>query len=454
MSQAVLILGAAPYGEIPADLLLVDGVVAALGQAAAADPRADRALRISGAGLIVLPGLVDLHTHLREPGREDAETVATGSAAAALGGYTAIFAMPNTDPVADTAGVVEQVFRLGATTGLVDVQPIGAVTVGRRGERLAELGAMAASAAKVRIFSDDGDCVADPMLMRRALEYVKAFGGVIAQHAQEPTLTVDAQMHEGDVSARLGMAGWPAVAEEAIIARDCLLADHVDSRLHVCHLSTAGSVDIVAAAKVRGTRVTAEVTPHHLLLTDERAIGYDPVYKVNPPLRTEADVRALRAALAAGVIDVVATDHAPHALQDKETEWDNAKPGMLGLQTALSVVIHTMVGSGLLDWRGVAAVMSENPAVIGGLADHGRPIAEGEPANLVLLDPAASWTVRGEQFASLSTNTPFEGMTLPGRVVATFLRGRPTVRDGALVDFPSPTDFPAPTHFGAQIVQA
>jgi len=273
MSQAVLILGAAPYGEIPADLLLVDGVVAALGQAAAADPRADRALRISGAGLIVLPGLVDLHTHLREPGREDAETVATGSAAAALGGYTAIFAMPNTDPVADTAGVVEQVFRLGATTGLVDVQPIGAVTVGRRGERLAELGAMAASAAKVRIFSDDGDCVADPMLMRRALEYVKAFGGVIAQHAQEPRLTVDAQMHEGDVSARLGMAGWPAVAEEAIIARDCLLADHVDSRLHVCHLSTAGSVDIVAAAKIRGARVTAEVTPHHLLLTDERAIG-------------------------------------------------------------------------------------------------------------------------------------------------------------------------------------
>jgi dihydroorotase len=433
MSQAVLIIGAAPYGESPADLLVVDGVIAAVGQAAAADPRADRAHRIAGDGLILLPGLVDLHTHLREPGREDAETIATGSAAAALGGYTAVFAMPNTDPAADTAGVVEQVFRMGSEIGLVDVLPIGAVTVGRKGERLAELGAMAASSAKVRVFSDDGDCVSDPLLMRRALEYVKAFDGVIAQHAQEPRLTVGAQMHEGEVSSQLGMTGWPAVAEEAIIARDCLLADHVDSRLHVCHLSTAGSVEIVAAAKARGTRVTAEVTPHHLVLTDQLAVGYDPVFKVNPPLRTGADVEALRRALAAGVIDIVATDHAPHALQDKETEWDNAKPGMLGLQTALSVVIQTMVNTGLLDWRGVAAVMSENPAAIGGLADHGRPIAEGEPANLVLLDPSASWTVRGAEMASLSSNTPFEGMSLPGKVVATLLRGRPTVLEGHLV---------------------
>jgi len=435
MANAVLIVGACPYGEQRLDLLVVDGMIAAVGPDAGAHPAAAIAQVIDGAGLIVLPGLVDLHTHLREPGREDAETVATGSAAGALGGYTAVFAMPNTDPAADTAGVVEQVFRLGGQTGLVDVFPIGAVTVGRRGERLAELGAMAASAAKVRVFSDDGDCVADPLLMRRALEYVKAFDGVIAQHAQEPRLTVGAQMHEGNVSGQLGMTGWPAVAEEAIIARDCLLADHVDSRLHVCHLSTSGSVDIVAAAKARGTRVTAEVTPHHLLLTDERAIGYDPVFKVNPPLRTEADVQALRAALAAGVIDIVATDHAPHALQDKESEWDNAKPGMLGLQTALSVVIDTMVRTELLDWRGVARVMSENPAAIGGLADHGRPIAEGEPANLLLLDPSASWTVHGEQLASLSSNTPFEGMSLPGRVVATFLRGRPTVLDGRLAAF-------------------
>ncbi len=426
MSQAVLILGASPYGEGRQDLLLADGVVVAAGPSAADHDRAAGALRIDGSGLIVLPGLVDLHTHLREPGREDAETVLTGSQAAALGGYTAIFAMPNTDPTADTAGVVEQVFRLGVQAGLVDVHPIGAVTVGRRGDRLAELGAMAASAAHVRIFSDDGDCVADPLLMRRALEYVKAFDGVIAQHAQEPRLTVGAQMNEGVVSAQLGMAGWPAVAEEAIIARDCLLADHVDSRLHVCHLSTAGSVEIVGAAKARGTRVTAEVTPHHLLLTDESAVGYDPVFKVNPPLRTGSDVEALRAALASGVIDVVATDHAPHASQDKETEWDNAKPGMLGLETALSVVIDTMVDTGLLDWRGVARVMSENPARIGGLTDHGRPIAEGEPANLLLLDRSATWTVQGADMASLSANTPFEGMTLPGRVIGTFLRGVPS----------------------------
>ena len=413
-------------------MLLTGGVIAAIGDDAADHPAAADADRIDGAGLILLPGLVDLHTHLREPGREDAETVETGSAAAALGGYTAVFAMPNTDPTADTAGVVEQVFRLGTEVGLVDVHPIGAVTVGRKGERLAELGAMASSAAGVRIFSDDGDCVADPLLMRRALEYVKAFGGIIAQHAQEPRLTAGAQMHEGVVSAQLGMTGWPAVAEEAIIARDCLLAAHVGSRLHVCHLSTAGSVAVVAAAKARGTDVTAEVTPHHLLLTDERAIGYDPVFKVNPPLRTADDVEALRLALADGTIDIVATDHAPHASQDKECEWDNASPGMLGLQTALSVVIATMVETGLLDWRGVARVLSESPARIGGLTGQGRPIAVGEPANLVLVDPAARWTVRGDDLASLSANTPFEGIDLPGRVIATFLRGRATVVDGVL----------------------
>lgn len=431
--MTVVLTGARPYGGDPVDVVLADGRITALGVGVAEGAPADATV-IDASGKVLLPGLVDLHTHLREPGREDAETVETGSAAAALGGYTAVFAMPNTSPTADTAGVVEQVFRLGETVGLVDVQPIGAVTIGRKGERLAELTAMASSAAAVRVFSDDGDCVSDPLLMRRALEYVKAFDGVIAQHAQEPRLTVGAQMHEGEVSARLGLTGWPAVAEEAIIARDCLLADHVDSRLHICHLSTAGSVRVVAAAKERGTRVTAEVTPHHLILTDDRAEGYDPVFKVNPPLRTGSDVEVLRQALADGTIDIVATDHAPHAVQDKECEWDQASPGMLGLQTALSVVIDTMVRPGLLDWAGVARVMSENPARIGGLADHGRPVAEGEPANLVLVDPDTTWTVRGAELASLSTNTPFEGMELPGRVVATFLRGRPTVLDGALVE--------------------
>jgi dihydroorotase len=431
--STVLITGTRPYGEDATDVLLAGGVIAALGPDATGSADADT-LRVDGTGTVLLPGLVDLHTHLREPGREDAETVETGSRAAALGGYTAVFAMPNTEPTADTAGVVEQVFRLGRSVGLVDVQPIGAVTVGRKGERLAELAAMADSAARVRVFSDDGDCVSDPLLMRRSLEYVKAFDGVIAQHAQEPRLTVGAQMHEGDVSARLGMVGWPAVAEEAIIARDCLLADHVDSRLHVCHLSTAGSVAVVAAAKARGTRVTAEVTPHHLVLTDALAEDYDPVFKVNPPLRTQADVEAVRAGLADGTIDIVATDHAPHAPQHKDCEWDQASPGMLGLQTALSVVVDTMLRPGALDWRGVARVMSENPAAIGGLADHGRLIAVGEPANLTLVDPAGEWTVRGAELASLSANTPFEGRTLPARVVATFLRGRPTVLDGRLQD--------------------
>ncbi len=428
----VLIRGAAPYGEDPADVLLAGGRIAAVGVDASVHPEAADAEVVDGSGLVLLPGLVDLHTHLREPGAEDAETVASGSAAAALGGYTAVFAMPNTEPAADTAGVVEQVFRLGREVGLVDVQPIGAVTVGRNGSQLAELAAMASSAARVRMFSDDGSCVADPLLMRRALEYVKAFGGVIAQHAEEVRLTAGAQMHEGVVSARLGLAGWPAVAEEAIVARDCLLAEHVGSRLHVCHVSTSGSVELIAAAKAHGASVTAEVTPHHLLLTDSRAESYDPVNKVNPPLRPDPHVQALRRALADGVIDCVATDHAPHARQDKETEWAAARPGMLGLETALSVVCAAMCETGLLDWRGVARVMSENPARIGGLADHGRPIAAGEPANLTLINPSARWTVRAEALASLSRNTPYEGMELPARVVATFLRGRATVRDAAL----------------------
>jgi len=424
-----LIKGARLYGEDPLDIVLKDGVITSTG----ASLSVSNAEVVDADGLIALPGLVDLHTHLREPGREDTETVETGSRAAALGGFTAVHAMANTDPVADTAGVVEQVWRLGQEAGLVDVVPVGAVTVGLAGERLAELGAMADSAARVRVFSDDGKCVADPALMRRALEYVKALDGVVAQHAEEPRLTVGAQMNEGDRSARLGLGGWPAAAEESIIARDVLLAGHVGARLHVCHVSTAGSVEILRWARSRGVQVTAEVTPHHLLLTDECVEGYDPVFKVNPPLRTDEDVQALRAALAEGVIDAVATDHAPHAVEDKECEWAMARPGMLGLEQALSVVVQTMVETGLLDWRGVADRMSVRPAAIGRLPGHGRPLSPGEPANLVLLDPAARSVVDPAALASRSRNTPYAGRELPGRVVATFLRGTATVLDGKAV---------------------
>jgi dihydroorotase len=419
--MSYLLKGVSVLGRPKTDLLIRDGVIQKGATGAAEVIDAD--------GLVALPGLVDLHAHLREPGREDAETVESGSRAAALGGYTAVCAMANTSPVADTAGVVEQVYRLGREAGLVDVQPIGAVTVGLAGERLAELGAMATSAAAVRIFSDDGHCVSDPKLMRRALEYVKAFDGVIAQHAEEPRLTEGAQMHEGEVATRLGLTGWPAVAEEAIIARDVLLAEHVGSRLHVCHVSTAGSVEVLRHAKARGVRVTAEVTPHHLLLTDERATSYDPVFKVNPPLRTAADVDALRKALKEGVIDIVATDHAPHAVEDKECEWAYARPGMLGLETALSIAL-SVLGE---DWDLIAERMSRAPARIAGLEGHGHDPVPGAPANLTLVDPAARGVVDPAESASRSRNTPYAGLTLPGRVVATFLRGTPTVLDGKAV---------------------
>lgn len=427
---AFLLKGVRPLGGDPTDLLLRDGVVAEAG----ADLPAEGARVVDADGLVALPGLVDLHTHLREPGREDAETVETGSAAAALGGFTAVHAMANTDPVADTAGVVEQVWRLGRRAGRCDVRPVGAVSVGLQGERLAELGAMADSAAGVRVFSDDGHCVDDAVLMRRALEYVKAFDGVVAQHAQEPRLTAGAQMHEGTLSGVLGLAGWPAVAEEAIIARDVLLAGHVGARLHVCHLSTAGSVEIVRWAKARGVQVTAEVTPHHLLLTHEEVRGYDPVFKVNPPLRTADDVQALREALADGTIDVVATDHAPHPVEDKDCEWSAAAMGMTGLETALSVVQHAMVDTGLLDWAGVARVLSSTPAAIGRVPGYDRPLAQGAPAHVTLVDPSASRTVDPAAHATRGRNSPYRGRELPGAVVATFWHGHATVLDGALAD--------------------
>jgi len=413
-----------------ADILVAEGVLTV-----GTDARdgATDATRIDASGLIALPGLVDLHTHLREPGFEQSETVLTGTRAAAAGGYTTVFAMANTSPVADTAGVVEQELSLGQAAGYATVQPIGAVTVGLAGERLAELGAMAASRARVRVFSDDGLCVADPLLMRRALEYVKAFDGVIAQHAQEPRLTIGAQMNEGALSGTLGLAGWPAVAEESIIARDVLLAEHVGSRLHVCHVSTAGSVDIIRWAKARGIEVTAEATPHHLLLTEDLVAGYDARYKVNPPLRRDEDVLALREALADGTIDIVATDHAPHPIEAKDCEWDAAANGMVGLESALSVVHQAVVATGLLDWADVARVMSHTPARIGRV-DRGMPVATGSRADLTLYDPSSSSVFGLDRLAGKGVNSPYLGRELPGRVVWTFHDGTATVRDGGLID--------------------
>ena len=408
------------------DVLIENGVI----QAVAPSLNDSDAVIFDASSMILMSGLVDLHTHLREPGKEDSETVLSGSRAGVKGGYVALSAMANTSPVADTAGVVEQVYRLGKNAGLLDVFPIGAVTQGIEGKVLAEIGAMADSVAQVRVFSDDGNCVSDPLVMRRALEYVKKFGGVIAQHAQEPALTSGSQMNEGIVSATLGLKGWPAVAEEAIIARDVLLAEHVGSRLHICHLTTAGGVEIIRWAKARGIDVTAEVTPHHLLLTDESARSYDPIFKVNPPLRTEKDVMALRHGLADGTIDIVATDHAPHPGESKECEWQEAAFGMLGLEHALSIVAATMVESGLMDWAGVQNRMSTAPARIGGYSDHGREVTVGAPAHLTVINPKASYRVDRDQLQSKSRNTPFHGMEFSARVIATFFHGEMVYSEG------------------------
>ena len=386
---------------------------------------------------LLIPGLVDLHTHLREPGREDAETVLTGSRSAVAGGYTAISAMANTNPVADNAGVVEQIYRLGKSAGLVDVNPIGAVTRGLLGEQLAEMGAMADSIAKVRIFSDDGKCVFDPLIMRRALEYVKTFNGIIAQHAQEPRLTVNAQMNEGVVSARIGLPGWPAIAEEAIIARDILLAEHVQSRLHICHVTTAGGVELIRWAKQRGIQVTAEVTPHHLLLTDELVENYDPIYKVNPPLRTHKDVQALREGLAEGVIDIVATDHAPHPSEDKDCEFQAGAFGMVGLETALSVVVKTMIETKLMTWSDLIDRMSAAPARIAGYKNQGNEIAVGKSANLILVDVEKSWNVDRDKLKSKSKNTPFNGMQLPSVITDVFHNGDHVLQASQVVEMKS-----------------
>lgn len=406
------------------DISITGGKIAQIGSELTAE------LTVECSNLIALPGFVDLHTHLREPGYEASETVLTGSQSAALGGYTAVHAMANTNPVADTAGVVEQIKALGDDAGYVDVFPIGAVTTGLDGKQLAELGAMANSRAQVKVFSDDGKCVSDPLLMRRALEYVKAFGGVIAQHAQDPRLTEGAQMNAGTVSTELGLAGWPAVAEESIIARDVLLAEHVGSRIHICHLSTKGSVEIIRWAKSRGINVTAEVTPHHLLLTDELARSYDPIYKVNPPLRTQSDVEALREALIDGTIDIIATDHAPHPIESKDCEWNAAAFGMVGLEIAESVAQLVLIESGKSNWARMAEVLSSKPAEIGQDADHGS-IRVGAVANLAIIDPKAERKIPRET-ASKSVNNPYVDRVLPGAVVHTIFNGEFTVLNGAL----------------------
>jgi dihydroorotase len=409
------------------DVLLTDGAIAQVGSVDA--PR--DAERVDADGLVLLPGFVDLHTHLREPGREDAETIGSGSRAAAVGGYTAVLAMANTTPVTDTAEAAERILDLGRTAGLVDVVPVGAVTKGLEGVELAELGLMHRSRAGVQVFSDDGRCVADGRVMRRALEYVRAFGGVVSQHSQDPSLAgPQACCHEGEVSGRLGLPGWPPVAEAGIIARDAMLAEHTRSRVHVAHVSTAEGLDVVRWAKARGIRMTAEVTPHHLALGTDLLTGYDPVFKVNPPLRPDEDRQALVDGLLDGTIDAVATDHAPHARHDKEHAFVDAAFGMLGLETAFSVVHDLLVADGRLGWADLARVMSVGPAQVAGLAEHGRPLAPGEPANLVLVDPAATVTVDRDASQSLSRNTPWHGRTLTGAVHTTILRGTVSARGG------------------------
>ena len=412
------------------DVLISDGRIAEVGTGLTAPAGARE---INGEGLIAMTGLVDLHTHLREPGFEQAETVLTGTRAAAAGGFTTVFAMANTMPVADTAGVVEQVQALGQAAGYATVRPIGAVTADLAGERLSEIGAMAQSRAGVTVFSDDGKCVHDSLLMRRALEYVTTFDGVVAQHAQDPRLTENAQMNEGELSSQLGLAGWPAVAEESIIARDVLLAEHIGARLHICHLSTAGSVEVIRWAKQRGVQVTAEVTPHHLILTEDKAVTYDPLFKVNPPLRRESDVRALRAAVAEGIIDIIATDHAPHPIETKECEWNAAAFGMVGLESALPIAMLTLIREGTVSWEQLERLLSQKPAEIGRLSGHPASLDVGEVADIVLVDPHGESEFTVNDLHGQSVNSPYLGMQLPGRVHTTIRHGYITLDDGELV---------------------
>ena len=418
----LLITGAALADGTTGDVGVRAGVFVAAGDVR--DPE-----RIDADGLLVLPGLVDPHTHLREPGREETETVATGTTAAARGGFTAVHAMANLDPVTDTAEAAEYLAALAARTASAEVVVVGSVTKGLGGEQLSEMGLMHASAAGVRMFSDDGRCVMDPLVMRRALTYAKTFDAVIAQHAQDTRLAgAGACCHESEISGRLGLPGWPAQAESTIIARDVELAELAGGRLHVCHVSTAEGVEVIRWAKRRGIAVTAEVTPHHLYLGTREVEGYDTTFKVNPPLRTDEHIEAVREALADGTIDMVGTDHAPHAREDKDHPFDIALPGMIGLEQALGVVVETMVDTGRLDWPTLVERMSFAPARLTRSATQGRPIAAGEPANLVLVDASARSVVDRDASASKSRNNPYHGRDLPDPVVATVWAGRVTHR--------------------------
>ncbi|MGN0094708.1 MAG: dihydroorotase [Corynebacterium sp.] len=438
----VLLRGVLPYGEgDPQDVLVRDGVIVEIAPAGTVDPgdSAGAVEILDLEGQVVLPGLVDMHVHMREPGREDTETIATGSAAAARGGFTAVFTMANTDPVTDTPAIAEMVWLKGQQKNLCDVHPVGSISRGLKGRELTEFGMMADSDAKVRMFSDDGKCVDDPRLMRRAVEYAGGLDVLLAQHCEEPRLTEGAVAHEGETAARLGLRGWPRVAEESIVIRDALLARDYGGRLHICHASTEGTVGLLGWARDHGIPLSAEVTPHHLILTDEKLETYDGHYRVNPPLRETRDTLALRQALIDGTVDCVATDHAPHGSEEKCCEFDKARPGMLGLETSLAIIAQLFVtdppeNQERQDWRFVARVMSERPAEILKLPGHGRPVAVGEPANLCVVDPEHGWTAHGGDMASKSSNTPYEGMDLPVKVTTTLLRGRVTCRDGQVSD--------------------